>query len=75
MKIEDMTRIVRAHTYGLLNDGEVVSVVEMALQAHGGVDPEDINDIEVLFGNGKLDVRFIIREPETDREIIDLSTL
>lgn len=58
MTIEDMVSEVRRHTYGLLNDGEVVSVVEMALQSHGGIDPDDVKKVTVVFEKTSLDIQF-----------------
>lgn len=58
MTIEDMVSEVRRHTYGLLNDGEVISVVEMALQSHGGIDPDDVKKVSVVFDKTSLDIQF-----------------
>lgn len=69
MTIDDITDGVRRHTYGLLTDGEVVYSVEMALQSHGGIDPDDIEAVDVRFGHGSLDIQFTVRE---GARIIDL---
>jgi hypothetical protein len=64
MTIDEITDQVRRNTYGLLNDGEVVYAVQMALSAHGGVDPADVVDVEVVFEKSSLDIRMTVREPE-----------
>lgn len=61
MTIEDIVSHVRRYTYGLLNDGEVVYAVEMALQSHGGIDPVDVEYVECVFGHGSLDIQFSVR--------------
>lgn len=62
MTIDEITSQVRRHTYGVLNDGEVVASVEMFLQTHGGIDPDDVEDVSVVFGRGTLDIQFRLRE-------------
>lgn len=62
MTIDEITSQVRRHTYGLLNDGEVVAAVEMFLQTYGGIDPDDVEDVSVVFGRGTLDIQFRLRE-------------
>lgn len=62
MTIDEIASEVREHTYGLLSDGEVVYAVEMALTSHGGIDPDDVVSVEVLFGRGTMDVQFRVRE-------------
>ena len=63
MTIDEITSEVRKHTYGLLNDGEVVYSVEMALTAHGGIDPDDVKKVEVVFEKNNLDIRFAVAPP------------
>jgi hypothetical protein len=65
MTIEEITSRVKQHTYGLLNDGEVVYAVEMALQSHGGIDPGDIESVRVGVGNSSIDIQFKVREGAT----------
>jgi hypothetical protein len=65
MTIDDISREVRQHTYGLLNDGEVVYAVELALQSHGGVDPDDIEKVNVVIGKSNIDIQFEVRETPT----------
>lgn len=60
MTIDEITSEVRHHTYGLLTDGEVVYAVEMALTAHGGIDPADVQKVEVVFEKNNLDIRFAV---------------
>jgi hypothetical protein len=67
MTIEEMTSRVRRHTYGLLNDGEVVYAVEMALQMEGGLEPDDVEDVKVLISNSNLEIQFILKEDKTIR--------
>jgi len=62
MTIEDMVSHVRRHTYGLLNDGEVVYAVEMGLQMEGGIDPEDVDEVKVIIANSSLQIQFILKE-------------
>lgn len=69
MTIDEITSQVRRHTYGLLSDGEVVYAVEMALQSHGGIDPDDVMAVDVVFGTGNIDIQFKIRE--NLRRVID----
>lgn len=57
MTIDEITSEVRKHTYGLLNDGEVVYAVQMALTAHGGIDPDDVKNVSVVFAKSNLDIR------------------
>jgi hypothetical protein len=70
MTIDEITSEVRRHTYGLLNDGEVVYAVQMCLTAHGGIDPADVQKVEVVFEKNNLDIRFAVAPPV---EYIDLS--
>lgn len=62
MTIEEMVSQVRRHTYGLLNDGEVVYAVEMALQMEGGIEPEDVDSVEVVISNSNLEIRFTLKD-------------
>lgn len=64
MTIEEMTSQVRRHTYGLLNDGEVVYAVEMALQLEGGINPEDVEEVKVVISNSNLEIQFIMKETD-----------
>lgn len=64
MRIEDIAFEIRNKAYGLLTEGEVVQAIEMGLQAHGGIDPDDVKDVSVVFANGSLDIRFeVIDKP------------
>jgi len=58
MTIDDLAFHIRNKAYGLLTEGEIVQAVEMGLQAHGGIDPEDVKNVSVVFANGSLDIRF-----------------
>lgn len=71
MTIEEIASEIRRHTYGLLNDGEVVYCVELALQSHGGIDPADVRKVKVIFEESKLDVQFILHDHV---KIIDLAS-
>lgn len=62
MTIDDITSQVRRHTYGLLNDGEVVYAVQLALTAHGGIDPDDVEKVNVVIGKSNIDIQFEVRE-------------
>lgn len=61
MTIDEITSLVRRHTYGLLNDGEVVYAVELALQAHGGIDPDDVTDVKVVIAKSNLDIQLTVK--------------
>lgn len=65
MTVDEITRSIRRQTGGLLNDGEVVYAVEMALQSQGGLEPDDIDAVDVKIGHGTLDIQFILRENTT----------
>ena len=69
MTIDDIAFDIRHKAYGLLNEGEVTQAIEMGLQAHGGIDPEDVVKVNVVFANGSLDIQFEIRDTAT---VIDL---
>lgn len=58
MTIDDIAFDIRHKAYGMLTDGEVTQAIEMGLQAHGGIDPEDVKNVSVVFANGTLDIRF-----------------
>lgn len=64
MTIEEMASQVRRHTYGLLNDGEVVYAVEMALKLEGGIDPDDVAEVKVVVANSSLEIQFILKETD-----------
>lgn len=70
MTIEEMVSQVRRHTYGLLNDGEVVYAVEIALQLEGGIEPEDVDSVDVVIANSNLEIRFTLKDK--DATIISL---
>ena len=61
MTIDEITSEVRKHTYGLLNDGEVVYAVQMALTSNGGIDPDDVTDVQVVFSKSNLDIRLTVK--------------
>ena len=58
MTIDEIAFHIRNKAYGLLTEGEIVQAVELGLQAHGGIDPEDVKNVSVVFANGTLDIRF-----------------
>jgi hypothetical protein len=62
MTIDEITSEVRKHTYGLLNDGEVVASVELILASHNGIDPDDIEDVTVSFKDSGIDISVHLRE-------------
>lgn len=64
MTIDEIASEVRRHTYGLLNDGEVVYAVEMGLQMEGGIDPDDVESVKVIISNSNLEIQFILRETD-----------
>jgi hypothetical protein len=70
MTIEEITAAIRRQTYGLLNDGEVVYATELALTAHGGIDPDDVTDVDVVFGKSSMDIQLMMREQPL---VIDLA--
>lgn len=70
MTVEEITAAVRKHTYGLLNDGEVVYAVELALTAHGGIDPADATEVKVVLGDSNIDIQLVVREQP---KLIDLA--
>ena len=65
MTIDEITAEIRRHTYGLLNDGEVVAAVEMILAAHNGTDPDDIDKVTVSFAGSGIDISVHLRESPT----------
>lgn len=69
MTISEIMRAVRDNTYGLLSDGEVVYAVQMALTAHGGIDPDDVKEVKVIFKDSNLDIQLAVAEPVT---VIDM---
>lgn len=60
MTIDDIAFHIRHKAYGLLTEGEITQAIEMGLQSHGGVDPEDVKDVKVVFVNGALDIQFVV---------------
>lgn len=61
MTINDIAFEIRNKAYGLLTEGEIVQAIEMGLQSHGGVDPEDVKAVKVVFTNGTLDIQFVVK--------------
>lgn len=72
MTIDEITSEVRKGTYGLLNDGEVVYVVELCLASHGGIDPDDIAKVRVNIRDSAIDIQFLARDEQG--RIIDLAS-
>lgn len=60
MTIDEISREIRRQTVGLLNDGEITYATELALQAHGGISPEDVQRVTVTYDSGNLDIAFAV---------------
>lgn len=62
MKLAEIQREIREQAFGLLNEDEIQDACLLALYAHGGIDPDDVSSVRVVFENLNVDVQFVVRE-------------
>lgn len=63
MTINEITAEIREQTLGLLPEGEIEYATMLALEAHGGIDPEDVERVVVTFPRGGIDIGLVVRDP------------